>query len=101
MPLDPFKDGGHTSSISCVNQLPYINDEVLVDHFATCRGLPAILDPALVPKCRTIDRVVAVGDNLNFLTLFDNLKGSLDGCEFCTLVGLRSSFQGFRHISIN
>ncbi len=95
MPLNPGKFGVHTRSISRINQLPDINNEILVEHFTIRRRAPAVLLPALVPDRRAVDRVVAVCDDLQVVGLWDSLESSQDGCQFCTLVRLRFSLQRF------
>jgi len=42
MPFNPCELGGDACSISCVNQFPDIENDILVDHVASGRIFPAI-----------------------------------------------------------
>jgi len=55
--------------------------------------VPFVFLPFFVPLCDTLDRVLAVTANLNWLVITNHLEGTQDGCQFSSLIGLGVALQ--------
>jgi phage head maturation protease len=62
--------------------------------------LPAVPLPVDVPLGDALDRILAVGADLEVLLQVDDLEGAEDSCELGTLIGLRFAIQALRDVSI-
>ena len=92
MTLDPDELCLAAFALPLLELVPNGLDEVLVFD-GTLARLPPVFLPVYVPFCHALDRIFAVGADLQILGDVDGLEGAEDGREFCPLVRLNFAFE--------
>jgi hypothetical protein len=99
MPLDPDELGAPALGLPLFQLVADQLHEVLVLDGPGTR-LPAVLLPIYVPLGDALDRVLAVGADLDVLGEADAFEGAENARELGTLICLGISLQALRDVSI-
>lgn len=99
MSLDPDELGPAAFALPLLEPVADRLDEVLILDGPVARFPPVSL-PVDVPLCYALDRVLAIGADLDVLGHADGFKGAEDGGKFCSLVRLRFALQSLRNIPV-
>ncbi|KAH7250463.1 hypothetical protein B0J15DRAFT_42790 [Fusarium solani] len=100
VPLNPFKVGCASSPFPLCLFGQDLPDDVLVLDFCAIGCLPALVLPAPRPLCYTVDRVLAVGEDLDRLLQGCNLECSQYGHQFSSLVRLGQAGEPLREVTL-